>query len=106
MECPVKSECTKKAKYKQLTRGKHEHLIEKNRAELISDEGRKEYQKSMHTVEPVFGNIKFNLGYWQFLVRGLSKVKGEFNLICIAHNINKIATYCNKHNVSFDACLT
>ncbi len=106
MECPVKSECTKKAKYKQLTRGKHEHLIEKNRAELISDEGRKEYQKRMHTVEPVFGNIKFNLGCWQFLVRGLLKVKWEFNLMCIAHNINKIATYCNKHNVSFDACLT
>ena len=106
MECPVKSECTKKTKYKQLTRGKHEHLIEKNRAKLISAEGRKEYQKRMHTVEPVFGNIKFNLGCWQFLVRGLSKVKGEFNLMCIAHNINKIATNCNKHNVSFDACLT
>ncbi len=100
MECSARSECTKKAKYKQLTRGKHEHLIEKNRAELISDEGRKEYQKRMHTVEPVFGNIKFNLGYWQFLVRGISKVKGEFNLMCIAHNIKKIAAYCNKHDVA------
>jgi transposase len=69
-------------------------LIEKNREKLISDEGRKEYQKRMHTVEPVFGNIKFNLGFRQFLVRGTTKVKGEFNLMCIAHNIKKIATYC------------
>ncbi len=105
LECPVKSDCTKKAKYKQLSRGKHEYLIEKNREKLISAEGRKEYQKRMHTVEPVFGNIKFNLGFRQFLVRGVAKVKGEFDLMCIAHNIKKIATYCDKHAVSLDACL-
>jgi transposase len=106
LKCPVKPDCTKKAKYKHLSRGKHEHLIEKNRKKLISDEGRKEYQKRMHTVEPVFGNIKFNLGFRQFLVRGIAKVKGEFDLMCIAHNIKKIATYCDKHAVSLYACLT
>ena len=105
LKCPVKSECTKKAKYKLLSRGKHENLIEKNREKLISDEGRKEYQKRMHTVEPVFGNIKFNLGFRQFLLRGAAKVKGEFDLMCIAHNIKKIATYCSKHTVKLDACL-
>jgi transposase len=105
LKCPVKSECVKKAKYKELYRGKHENLIEKNREKLISDEGRKEYQKRMHTVEPVFGNIKFNLGFRQFLVRGVAKVKGEFSLMCIAHNIKKIATYCGKHTVSLDTCL-
>jgi transposase len=103
--CPVKSECAKKSKYKQLSRGKHEELIEKNRVKLISDEGKTEYQKRMHTVEPVFGNIKFNLGFRQFLLRGIEKVKGEFDLMCIVHNIKKIATYCEKNAVSLDACL-
>jgi len=98
-------ECTKKAKYKQFSRGKHEHLIEENRAKLMTDEGRKEYQKRMHTVEPVFGNIKHNLGYRQFLMRGIAKVKGEFNLMCIAHNIKKIATYCEKNGVNLEKCL-
>jgi len=105
-DCPAKAECTKKAKYKLLSRGKHEHLIEKNRAELISDEGRKEYQKRMHTVEPVFGNIKFNLGFRYFLVRTIAKVKGEFNLMCIVHNIKKIATHCDSHAINLDDCLT
>lgn len=105
-ECPVKSECAKKAKYKMLSRGKHEHLIEKNRSELISDKGRKKYQKRMHTVEPVFGNIKFNLGFRQFLVRGITKVKGEFSLMCIAHNIKKITTHCEKNVINFGDCLT
>ncbi len=31
-ECPVKSECAKKSRYRLLIRGKHEALIEKNRA--------------------------------------------------------------------------
>ena len=47
----------------------------------------------MHTVEPMFGNLKFNLGFRQFLLRGLKKVKGEYNLMCIAHNLKKIFKY-------------
>jgi transposase len=105
LKCPVKSECTKKAKYKILSRKKYEHLIEKNRSELISEKGRKEYQKRMHTVEPVFGNIKFNLGFKQFLVRGITKVKGEFSLMCIVHNIKKIALHCEKNVINLDDCL-
>lgn len=104
-ECPVKSACSKKAKYKKVVRGKHEHLIEKNRSELISEQGRKEYQKRMHTVEPVFGNIKFNLGFRQFLVRGITKVKGEFSLMCIVHNLKKIALYCENNAINIESCL-
>ena len=104
-ECSAKLECAKKAKYKKIYRGEHEHLIESNRSELLTDKGKKEYQKRMHTVEPVFGNIKFNIGFRQFLLRGLSKVKGEFNLMCIAHNIKKIATFFKKRRMSFNVCL-
>ncbi|MCH8004049.1 MAG: transposase, partial [Nanoarchaeota archaeon] len=42
------------------------------------------------TVEPVYGNIKQNLGFREFLLRGLEKVKIEMNLVCIAHNLQKI----------------
>ncbi|MBU1854600.1 MAG: transposase, partial [Nanoarchaeota archaeon] len=34
--------------------------------------------------------IKQNLGFREFLLRGLDKVKVEFNLACIAHNLQKI----------------
>lgn len=80
-ECPVKTECTKKAKYKLLSRSKHEHLIEKNRAELISDKGRKEYQKRMHTVEPVFGNIPYRaeakIQFWIQAIFSTQPCKGK-----------------------------
>ena len=70
-----------------------------NLLKLLSPEGEKEYKKRMHTVEPVFGNLKENTGIKTFLLRGISKVKGEFNLMCIGHNLKKITKFINKNNL-------
>ena len=73
-----------------------------NLTKLLSKEGNEEYKKRMYTVEPPFGNIKFNLGYRHFLLRGTDKVKGEFNLMCIAHNIKKIMNFLIKSGKKLD----
>jgi IS5 family transposase len=43
-------------------------------------------------VEPVFGQIKQAMGFRQFLLRGLAKVKVEWQLVCLAHNLRKLIT--------------
>ena len=60
------------------------------RDKMQSDEAKKIYSLRKITVEPSFGNIKQNLGFREFLLRGLEKVKIEMNLISIAHNLGKI----------------
>ena len=40
---------------------------------------------------PVFGQIKQARGFRQFLLRGVEKVAAEWGVICIAHNILKLA---------------
>ena len=40
-------------------------------------------------VEPVFGQIKQARGFRQFLLRGIEKVRGEWALICMTHNLLK-----------------
>jgi hypothetical protein len=45
-----------------------------------------------HTVEPPFGNIKHNLGFRSFCLRGLPKVSGEFAIMCSAHNLLKLCS--------------
>ncbi|MFH1327815.1 MAG: IS1182 family transposase [Candidatus Bathyarchaeota archaeon] len=57
---------------------------------MKSDEGKKVYSLRKISVEPVYGNMKQNLGFREFLLRGKEKVKIEFNLACIAHNLQKI----------------
>ena len=48
------------------------------------------YRKRQHTIEPVFGNIKANLGYRRFTRRSLPAVQSEWRLICTAHNLLKL----------------
>jgi hypothetical protein len=53
------------------------------------------------TIEPVFGNIKQNLGFRRFSLRDLVQVKGEFNLMCIAHNLNILFSMVIQGALSF-----
>ena len=53
-------------------------------------ESRKMYSQRKITVEPVIGNIKQNFGFREFLLKGIDNVKIELNLVCIAHNLQKI----------------
>jgi hypothetical protein len=52
---------------------------------------RSRYRLRKITVEPVFGQIKQPRGFRQFMLRGLAKVKHEWTLVCIAHNLRKLA---------------
>ncbi len=45
-------------------------------------------------VEPVFGQIKQGRGFRQFLLRGLDKVRGEWSLVCLTHNVLKLYRLC------------
>ena len=76
-----------------------------NLIKIVSPEGEKEYKKRMYTVEPPFGNLKHNMGYRGFLLRGLPKAKGEFNLMCIAHDIKKIASFIKKKKTTIAKAL-
>lgn len=58
---------------------------------LKTQAGRKRYALRKQTVEPVFGIIKSVMGFRQFLLRGLKKVTGEWNLVCLAWNLKRMA---------------
>jgi transposase len=57
---------------------------------LATPEGKKLYAQPKHTPEPVFGIIKSVLGFRQFLLRGLDKVRGEWSLVAMAWNMKRI----------------
>lgn len=63
---------------------------DRQRAKLMTKEGRAKYALRKQTVEPVFGQTKFARGFRQFLLRGLDNVKAEWALVCLGHNILKL----------------
>jgi hypothetical protein len=52
--------------------------------------GRAEYARRKVIIEPVFGQIKQCQGFRNFLLRGLEKMQGEWNLVCLTHNLLKL----------------
>jgi transposase len=57
---------------------------------LRTPAGKVIYRQRACTVEPVFGIIKAVLGFRQFLLRGMRKVSGEWNLVCLAYNFKRL----------------
>lgn len=57
---------------------------------LKTPEGKARYRRRSCTVEPVFGIVKNVLGFRQFMLRGLEKVSGEWNLACLAYNLKRL----------------
>lgn len=89
LDCKVLTECTK-IQFRRITVDSRLGLVRAMLEKFRSEAGWAFYQRRMGTVEPVFGNLKFNLGFRQFHLRSLEKVKGEFSLMCIGHNLGKL----------------
>jgi IS5 family transposase len=79
------SEAATHAKY-----GQPGSLIASMRDKLKRGGWRSPYRLRKQVVEPVFGQIKQAMGFRQFLLRGLAKVKAEWQLVCTAHNLLKL----------------
>ena len=64
--------------------------IEQMRHKLRTPEGRAVYRMRKAVVEPVFGQIKECRGFRRFLLRGLTRVQAEWQMICATHNLLKL----------------
>lgn len=95
-DCPHHNRCIKQSNNpnfkKQIyinPRGKE--LKAEARLNLTSEYGIKMRSLRPVEVESVFGDIKGNFGVRRFILKGLDKVKLEWGLHCMAHNMRKLA---------------
>ncbi len=70
------------------TENPHTQVMEQR---LRSEEGRQWYRQRKWLAEPPFGWIKHVLGFRRFSLRGHKKVKAEWQLVCAALNLKRIA---------------
>jgi transposase len=64
--------------------------VDRMRRKLQTKAGKAVYAARKYVVEPVFGQIKQARGFRQFVLRGIQKVKGEWALVCLTHNILRL----------------
>jgi transposase len=68
--------------------------VDRMKRKLKTKAGKAVYAARKAIVEPVFGQIKQARGFRQFLLRGLDKVKAEWALLCLTHNILRMYSAC------------
>lgn len=90
--CPLKPQCTraKGNRHIRVSFRLREFRQQANQ-NLLSEQGKQLRSRRSTEVETVFGDIKHNRRFRRFMLRGLQKVKTEWGLVCLAHNMQKLA---------------
>lgn len=90
--CLLKEKCTKSKGNRQIQVNKRlQKLRQEAACNLCSEKGKLLRARRSVEVESVFGRLKHDCSFRRFMLRGIEKVKTEFGLLCIAHNIAKMA---------------
>jgi transposase len=105
----IGTECENCQEKALCTKGKNRHLqinftaketIDKMRAKLNTEDGKRKYLERMSDIEPVIGNIKHNQNFNHFLCRGKPATLIELGLASTAHNLVKIFHWLKKNDKS------
>lgn len=90
--CPYAAEC-KNTDKNRTVRVSHRlnELKRKANENLCSEKGLELRSQRVVEVEQVFGRVKGCWSFRRFHLRGIDKVKIEWGLLAIAHNITKMA---------------
>ena len=90
--CPLKPQCTKAKGNRQMQVGfELRRYRQQAKDNLLSEQGIALRKQRSIEVETVFGDIKYNMNFRRFMLRGLKKVEIEWGLVCMAHNLRKLA---------------
>ena len=90
--CSLKPECTRAIGNRRIQISfRLKQMRARARSNLLSDQGKVLRSRRGVEVESVFGRLKHNWGFRRFALRGLEKVKTEWGLLSIAHNMAKLA---------------
>ena len=89
--CPLRGSCFK-AKGNRIIERNYDliRLRAKAKEKLLSKRGIAHRKQRCWDVEAIFGNIKHNMGFKRFMLRGIDKVNTEIGLIAMAHNLKKV----------------
>ncbi len=89
--CPLRSLCHKASENRIIERNHNLiRLKQKAKENLLSEQGVKHRKQRCWDVEGVFANIKHNMNFKRFMLRGIEKVETEIGLIAMAHNLKKL----------------
>lgn len=101
--CPLATACLspKNKRGRTITRDQYEEVRERTAARMASESSRQLYNQRPRIAETTFGILKSVMGFRQFLLRGLEKVKTEWLWAATAFNLMKLSREIGKLRAEF-----
>ena len=86
--CPLRQQCTtSKQSGRSVQRSEHDDLIIAHRAWMETADAKAVYRLRGQTIELVFADVKEHRGLRRFSGHGLARVRAEFALEVLLHNL-------------------
>jgi len=86
-DCPVRAQCTKDPKGRQIEVWPHHAAVQAMRAQLKTEPAQKLFAQRCHIIEPCFARIKQHDGFRRWTVWGLEGVQAQWALVCATLNL-------------------
>ena len=86
-DCPVRAQCTRDPKGRQIEIWPHRAVVQAMRARLQTPRGIDQYQQRCEIIERRFGQIKQHDGFRRWTVWGLEAVRTQWSLLCATLNL-------------------
>ena len=101
--CPLAAACLseKNQRGRTISRDEWEEVRERTATRMSSESSRKLYNQRPRIAETPFGILKSIMGFRQFLLRGLEKVKTEWLWAVTAFNLMKLSREIGKLRAEF-----
>lgn len=89
-DCPVRTQCTKDPKGRQIEVRPHTPVVQAMRQRLAEPAIRAQWRRRGEMIEPRFGQIKQHDGFRRWTVWGLESVKTQWSLLCATLNMRTL----------------
>ena len=92
--CPLRAACTPNpVAGRSVSRVEGEEVIEALRERMKTAEAKALYKRRRSTVERAYADLKVHRRLDRFSGRGLARVRAEFRLHCLVHNLLVVARH-------------
>ncbi len=89
--CPLATQCLKgKSPTRRLCRDENEELREEMAARMNTEAGKEKYKQRAPVAETAFAVLKARMGFRQFMLRGMEKVRIEMDWAATTFNLVKL----------------
>jgi transposase len=100
-QCPVAKQCSPGQRGRQIFIGPYRGAVDEQRRRQSQSAEKDKLKRRKVIVEPVFAQIKHNMGFRRWTMWGLEGVQAQWAMLCTTHNLKKLLRLWQEGKLEF-----